>query len=219
MISELLYNHIDLCRLIYKGKNVEISAYIENINKELEELNLYEKKIYLNNLNIAIYNYILYKENLSLHNVCNSNDTKISQLDSSNYNFIMLSIIESYLTSSEYNKKRVKNPNILKAIDYIESNIENVITLDIVADKLQINKCYLCDIFKKEMDTSFNDYVGEKRIDLAKDLLKNTDFPITKIAEMSGFNNYSYFSTYFKKITGITPNSYKKQKASIAREN
>ena len=60
---------------------------------------------------------------------------------------------------------------------------------------------------------SISDYVIEKRLSLAKNLLRKTDMSIVEIAERSGFSYSSYFVRLFKKKTGITPQQYREQQA------
>ena len=65
-------------------------------------------------------------------------------------------------------------------------------------------------IFKQKTGLSIIEYVLKERITLAKSLLMEGSFPLTKIAEQVGFFDYNYFSRTFKKLTGYTPLAYKK---------
>jgi two-component system response regulator YesN len=58
---------------------------------------------------------------------------------------------------------------------------------------------------------SFKEKLMHTRIDIARLLLRNTACSISEIAEKTGFLNVSYFSTLFKKITGVNPKRYRSE--------
>ena len=67
---------------------------------------------------------------------------------------------------------------------------------------------YICSAFRSVMNKTINNYIKEKRLDLAVQYLK-ADIPITEAAEQAGFNNYSYFYKTFKSVYGISPVEYR----------
>lgn len=70
---------------------------------------------------------------------------------------------------------------------------------------------YLCVFFKKYTKKTLNDYLTEVRIANAKILLKDNRKKLYEIATSVGFTDANYFSTLFKKITGMTPSEYKER--------
>jgi len=76
---------------------------------------------------------------------------------------------------------------------------------------LNINKCYFCSIFKKETGLTFINYLNSYKIEKSKELLKNTNLSLLDIALSVGFNNQSYYSTVFKKITCKTPLEFREE--------
>ena len=100
---------------------------------------------------------------------------------------------------------------ILSAVQYINNNYNKNINLTDVANAIHISKNYLCDIFKKEMNITFIDYVTNLRIEKAKYLLSHTDKKMYEISEEVGYNDYAYFSQIFKRHTGTTLSAYRKQ--------
>lgn len=60
------------------------------------------------------------------------------------------------------------------------------------------------------MGISLINYLIKKRIEVAKDLLSNTDHPVHLISDKVGYGNYSYFTRIFKKETNYTPMDYRK---------
>lgn len=102
-----------------------------------------------------------------------------------------------------------KNPTMKKAIQYISGNFEKAITLNDVAEHIYLNPAYFSTVFKRYTGISFKKYLTILRIEESKKLLKNTDYTVTDIALMTGFEASGYFARVFKKYTGLTPRQYR----------
>lgn len=94
-------------------------------------------------------------------------------------------------------------------IKYIKINYNKFISLDIVAQKFNMNPSYLSTYIKKKIGMSFVEYMRMLRISNAKKLLTETDLDIAEITETLGFTDTSSFIRYFKKSEGITPKQYR----------
>ena len=130
----------------------------------------------------------------------------INQLKQLSYNFIdtILELIDnSYTINSQY---------IHFATNYIKTNINQKITLDVISTKLSISSKYLSKLFKKELNISFKDYLIETRIEEAKKLLLFSDKSLRDISLEIGIPNSNNFIAFFKTYTSITPNAYRKRK-------
>lgn len=101
------------------------------------------------------------------------------------------------------------NDQIRLAIDYIENNFKENITLDKISSICNLSSCYFSKLFKKEIGINFNTYLNNKKIEYAKEVLKTTDMPILNIALDLGFDDCAYFIKVFKKVEGITPKKYR----------
>ncbi len=91
--------------------------------------------------------------------------------------------------------------------------VEPKLTVDFLANEVDISSTKLSNIIKLFTDKNFNDYINEFRIDLAKELLAHPEYKnytITSIGLESGFNSKSTFYSTFKKHTGATPAQYQK---------
>ena len=95
--------------------------------------------------------------------------------------------------------------------EYIDSHIQEKITVKDLANLVHVNEQHLMRIFKKENGQSILEYINERRIVIASNLLKDTDYTINFIADCIGCENYSYFTKIFKKYTGFTPREYRMQ--------
>ncbi len=109
-------------------------------------------------------------------------------------------------------KKNGKYASIIeKAENYIKDNFHNVsLSLDKIAHFVGMSSCYFSTIFKQEKGISFIDFLMGIRIQKAKELLSNPKYMAYEVCEMVGYENYSHFSTLFKKNTGMSPTEYKK---------
>ncbi len=95
--------------------------------------------------------------------------------------------------------------------DYLDNNFKSQLNLDDIAEKFYISKFYLTREFKKAFGTTVIQYVLNKRIEYAKELLIYSNKSIEEIAEASGFNDQSYFSRQFKKSENMTCLSFRKK--------
>lgn len=214
MIEETLYNHLEICTFLYNGNNRSAINTLKEKTELLQKDNtLQRKKAYLYSLNFSIYNYILLKEKVSLHVCCHENELYISKsIFSHNISEIGEKVVFAYGHCSEYLIEKHKNKHVKNAIAYIHSHLAEPLTLDIVCDNININRCYLSDIFKKQVKCTFSQYILKHRISLARKLLRDSQFTVNLIAEKCGFTNQSYFCTCFKKEVGMSPCSYRNKK-------
>ncbi|MBD1909798.1 MULTISPECIES: AraC family transcriptional regulator [unclassified Leptolyngbya] len=98
-----------------------------------------------------------------------------------------------------------------QAIAYIEAHLGEEISLEAIANHLNMSQYYFCHLFKKSMGVSPYQYVLQQRINKAKHLLKHQKSVITDVALECGFANQTHFTKHFRKLTGITPRSYREQ--------
>ena len=115
---------------------------------------------------------------------------------------------------NEIHNIRYNNPKAIinQAINYIQHHYDEKISLEDVAQKLNLSKHYLCSAFKKVTGENMSLYINKLRIEKAKSLLLESDGRIKEIFEEVGYSNQQYFSKVFKKITGITVMEYKEIK-------
>ncbi len=105
----------------------------------------------------------------------------------------------------EKNNEQIKRNLIRKAINVIESNLDRDLSLEFVAEKINISSCYLSSVFHRISGRNFSNYVTDLRMDRAVDLLLHSDYNVSEVAARVGYNNPPYFSTIFKKKTGLSP--------------
>lgn len=100
--------------------------------------------------------------------------------------------------------------SIRKSIDYMRNNYTNPnITLPEIAQISDVTDTHFRRVFKKVYGDTPTTHINKLRINKAKSLLKNTNMSIEKVSYECGYNNYSYFSRVFLKITGTSPTQYR----------
>ncbi|OME85061.1 hypothetical protein BK120_10985 [Paenibacillus sp. FSL A5-0031] len=101
--------------------------------------------------------------------------------------------------------------NTRRTMEWVRKKFSEPITLQEAADVIGVNSSYLSRMFKEECGQGFADYVNHVRVEQAKLLIRSGDVDLKDVVKQVGFNNYNYFFTVFKKITGNTPIEYEKQ--------
>ena len=93
---------------------------------------------------------------------------------------------------------------------YIDNHYKEPLTLDLLAEKANVNKYYLSHIYKEAYGISPISYMISCRIQEGKRLLADTDLSLSQISVILGFSSASYFSQSFRKAEGISPAEYRK---------
>lgn len=97
------------------------------------------------------------------------------------------------------------------ARSFIIGNYMRDISLNDVANVVNLSPVYFSGLFKKEIGENFIDYLNRVRIDAAKNMLKDVRYHISEVAISCGFSDTRYFARIFKRIVGITPSDYRKR--------
>ena len=98
--------------------------------------------------------------------------------------------------------------------DYIHRHLHEQIYISKLAEQVYLNEQYLARLFKKATGLSVLEYITGERLRQARELLLRTDYPINRVADSVGYDNYSYFARLFKRETGMTPQEYRQQGGS-----
>lgn len=97
---------------------------------------------------------------------------------------------------------------VKKVVRYIRHHYDEKFTLNELAHRYGLTPNYLSAVFKKQMGIGFNEYVANTRVNVAKQLLLESDKKINEVAGCLGFDNAYYFSKVFKRVTGQSPRNY-----------
>ena len=181
------------------------------------------------------YTFFSYATNEALHLSQRERDTIIDCLrkidDEINYggdrhsNTIIASTIELFLNYCRrfYDRQFVTRKKVNKDIlirfeelvdDYFSSGkarMNGTPTVTWCASELCLSPNYFGDLIKKETGRTALDYIQQKTMELAKDMLIHPDKSITDVADHLGYQYPQYFSRAFKRVVGCTPNEYRRQ--------
>lgn len=103
----------------------------------------------------------------------------------------------------------VKSPVIHQVLNYIKESYNSDISLKTLGALYNIHPVYLGQLFHKEVNESFTDYINWYRIERAKELLRTSRMKVQDIARAVGYWETGYFNKQFKKYVGISPTDYK----------
>ena len=121
-----------------------------------------------------------------------------------------------YLTRSSKSTRIVQTSKmsdfyIKEAINFIEQNFQNDISIEEIAEVCGINRSYLGKIFKKSVGKSPQEFLMNYRMVKATELLKLTDLSIADIGKAVSYENQLHFSRAFKTVLGISPRHWRNQ--------
>lgn len=109
------------------------------------------------------------------------------------------------------NKTEDESGIILKIKNLVEKEYMHDISLNDVADRVNLAPAYVSYVFKKETGTTLIKYITEIKMEKARLLLEEDCLKINQIAKACGYENPSYFNRTFKNYFGLTPRQYKER--------
>ena len=101
-------------------------------------------------------------------------------------------------------------PRLLRRISqYVDDNIEQRITLEMLAQIANLSVSYFVRAFKQSMGITPHDFLIRRRVQLTMDLLLRTDMPLSEIAHAAGFVDQSHCARRFRQFVGMSPTDYR----------
>lgn len=228
-----------LIRTTTNGKNACKKSDINacNVAKNLKKPHIYKchagiteaiTPILLNDtiLGYAIFAHMLpeedYEESLNeITNTCLTYDLKKDDIyyaakflkpakkDKIMASIRLLDIIASHLEFKKLVSEK-KEELVFKIKQYIQHNLKNNLSSEVICKTFYLSRTKLYNLSIHAFNKGISEYITDKRIEKAKELLSKNSLPISKIAEAVGINDYNYFSKLFKKHTGNAPSYYTK---------
>lgn len=105
---------------------------------------------------------------------------------------------------------KVSGP-VQNALNYIYIHRNDPVSVEDVAESVGVSSGYLSRVFKKEVGVSVSEYVRQKKIETATNLLKYSPYSMVDIANRLSFSSQSHFIQTFKKVIGTTPLKYREK--------
>ncbi|MDQ8739153.1 response regulator [Paenibacillus sp. LHD-38] len=100
---------------------------------------------------------------------------------------------------------------VQEVVDIIDSAYFEPLTIEHLAEKVYISPNYLRALFKEKKGCTIHEYLTKVRLTIAVELLRDKSLKIHDVARKVGYDNSSYFSSFFYKTQGVTPNEYRKK--------
>jgi two-component system response regulator YesN len=209
-----IINLEQLVDLVEKKEKANILHYLKTIFEELSAYkNLNKHSLYLMQQEIVQVVYAdLMKQGIQATKLF-YDELSIKMYDQAIESTVDMIRWVNYLLGKtfEYEEEVAKAATIIDKInDFIHEHYMEEITRNEIAGEFFLTPSYLAKLYKRKTGVNVKDYINEYRIEKAKELLKSGECNVGNVAEKVGFDNFSYFSTLFKKITGVSPKEYRK---------
>jgi len=112
----------------------------------------------------------------------------------------------------ELNRKASYTPIVLLSQKHIETYYyQEDLSLQNLAQTIQISPTYLSRLLKNEIGVSFIEYLIQVRVEKAIQIMSDPTVKLYEVAQRVGYSNQHYFSTAFKKVVGLSPAEYRKK--------
>lgn len=92
---------------------------------------------------------------------------------------------------------------------YIQEHLSGDVSLTAIADEVHFNPSYLSRYYKQATGHNLLDFIQAKKLEAALHLMRHTNLKLNEIAVRVGFDSHSYFTTFFKKKMGVSPQEYR----------
>ena len=113
-----------------------------------------------------------------------------------------------YIDKLAGEKKENSVDVVEKVTEYIDAHLSEELSVKTLANMAYVSPDHLTRSFKKRLQVTVSDYILQKRMALAGELLKKPGLTVTMVSDTVGFGNYSYFTEQFKRYYGMTPREY-----------
>jgi len=127
-------------------------------------------------------------------------------------NQLALHLLQTYSATQSLAERRAAKLSPFKlqrAIDYIDEHLRDDLTLSSISEALAMSPGHFAHAFRQSTGLPPHRYVLERRIERAKSLLRQTELPITEVAQLIGCASHSHFSVLFHRSTGCSPRDYR----------
>lgn len=96
-----------------------------------------------------------------------------------------------------------------RVLAFIHEHIAETVPVDHLAATVHMSPCHFARMFKTAVGQPPHVYILGRRMDCAKDLLRNTDLPLVEVAARAGFQTQAHFAGVFRKLVGVTPRIFR----------
>lgn len=219
-----LFSHINplieqkLLQCIREGQIKKLDEILEQFPRG-DEMNILSKTNYLRSVkNIAIVSITLatraaVEGGLFYEEAYTLSDLYIQTLEDIQDSKSVIVLMESAFYDFAERVSKKNRPIYSKPIficrEYIFNHIYEDFSIAMLAEVLHLHPSYLSQLFKKEVGLTLSEYIQRTKIEEAKNLIRFSNYSLSEIYTLLNFNDQSYFTKVFKKLTGFTPSQFK----------
>ncbi|MDD6175255.1 MAG: PocR ligand-binding domain-containing protein [Firmicutes bacterium] len=143
----------------------------------------------------------------------------IPQLPDSNELCLWLSDVLNRLMDGVFRFSDAKHADLMhKTLQYLHTHYTERITMEEMARRVFLSPAYFSRVFKQETGETFNNCLNRIRIEKSKELLLHQNLRLTDIAQLTGFEDQSYFTKVFRRITGVPPMKFRENKGILQQK-
>jgi len=210
-----LYESPQLIHLLEAGKWEAVEDKLTLIFSQLEQENYHFKEFVMEAYFMISnsFTYIAHKNGQLLIDIIGSNFKRMVDAVHSGTLPELRKVTFDILSQMKEGIKKGATSNHMPVIEevkeFVETNLNLDISLQMVADHVYLHPAYLSKVFKVETGEGFSEFLCRKKMEKAADLLQNTKQKIYEISDGLGYKDTSYFIRKFKKHYGITPQEYR----------
>ena len=128
---------------------------------------------------------------------------------------LFLTLLDTIMDGVRQYDEKENDHSIEEILRFIHEHYQEQLSVTHIANLFQIERRHLAYLFKRYTGMSPLNYLTEYRIRRSKELLRQSDYSITKVAELVGFEDNLYFSRIFKKRTGYSPSAYREKVMNV----
>ncbi|MCA1032700.1 response regulator transcription factor [Bacillus timonensis] len=213
-------HHFDLNQFISFFKHQQFNVAFEYLNEHVNDLasnytiDIFEFKSWMENI---IFNVIVLLGNMQ-YDTTGLEDKKydyFSKINEAENAKKAMNYFESFLEEVRLivlqDGKEERQTNMKLLLQYIDDYYSEPLSLTKLAKHFHFNPSYLSSYFSSHHKEGFCEYLNQVRIKKAKYILKSSKTTISRVSEMVGYSDPSYFCKVFKRIEGMSPSSYRKK--------
>jgi two-component system, response regulator YesN len=210
-----LYEPPSLTNLLEAGRWDAVSEKITSIFIELNHEDYKSKEHLLEVFSyiLSSISYIIHRNGKRLEKILAEDYEKIIQ--GSNFHNVKelhkwtISVIRRVENDMMEEARDNRSSFVEKVHEYVESHLNQNISLQAIADHVFLHPVYLSKLYKSETGDSLSNYIYKFKMEKARYLLNNSDKKIYEITSELGYQNPQYFSKVFKNYYGVTPQEYR----------
>ena len=144
-----------------------------------------------------------------------SQNNKFSSFINHSCIYALLAILlNNYIHANNSQRERMHYTRSLSyvydMINFINNNIYKELSISQIASSIHLSESHASRVFKKITGSNLGKYLESIRLSTAEQLLRNSNYSISQIASICGFNDHSYFTLRFRKKYNLSPKSYRK---------